>query len=100
MTEGSQRCGNCVMFRPMGVVKGGYTGYKGTSHCATRKHRYYGSLVPGDQYEDTSPKPRQTKLPVTANSNSQGSCNLFEPDHENIKKWRKEEEKAAKDTKA
>ena len=96
MNDGSKRCGNCKMFNPESIVDG----YSKTSHCGIRHHNYYGSLVPGDPYEDTSPNPRQTNLAVTADCNSQGSCNLFEPDYERIKIWREGEEKAAKEMRA
>lgn len=86
------RCGNCVMFRPSGIFKG----YQQASYCRARAHNRYGSLIPGDPYEDKSPNPKQTKLAVTANCNSEGSCNLFEPDYKEVELWRKEEKKYKK----
>lgn len=89
MIGGPKRCGNCRCFVPMRVVNG----INKTSHCSVREHNYYGALVPGDSHADTGDKPRQTGLPVTADNNSQGGCDSFEPDYEAIKVWREEEEK-------
>ncbi|MEE8382248.1 MAG: hypothetical protein V3R78_10300 [Thermodesulfobacteriota bacterium] len=88
----SKRCGNCAMFHLIEIVKG----FSQSSYCSMRSHNYYGSLVSGDSRKDTSDKPRQTRLPVTANNNSEGSCGLFEPNHEAIKIWREDEGKDRK----
>ena len=93
MSSGPKRCGNCRYFNPERI----FNGHKQTSHCGVRDHNYYGSLVPGDEKEDKSSKPRQTKLAVTADCNSRGGCDIFEPDHERVKEWRKSEEKAAEE---
>lgn len=89
MNSGPERCGNCCYFIPIRKVKG----HTQASHCSTREHNYYGSLIPGDPMEDKSKEPRQTKLAVATNSNSKGNCDLFEPDYGKIKTWKEEEKK-------
>jgi hypothetical protein len=90
--KGKERCGNCAMFRPLNIFKG----CEQSSYCSVREHNRYGSLIPGDPYEDKSRNPKQTKLAVTVNCNDEGSCNLFEPNYTAIEKWRKEEKKYKK----